>query len=111
MTFALAVLRYTELPVILSLGLRAITTSWVFLNLGFGFENCKIMDLDLDLDLIVKSETGFGFRNIKSAHLCYTAGLEITRMWTSSVDTTRQAATYAGEFVRLEVMSLGRLTR
>ena len=28
------------------------------------------MDLDLDLDLIVKSETGFGFRNIKSAHLC-----------------------------------------
>ena len=50
MTFALAVLRSTELPVILSLGLRVITTSWAFLtsdldriwiwklqNYGFGF--------------------------------------------------------------------------
>ena len=60
MTLGLAVLRFTKLPAILSWGLWAIATSWVFLT------------SDLDLDLIVKSETGFGFRNIKSAHLWYT---------------------------------------
>ena len=47
MTFALEVLRSTKLPVILNLGRWAITTSQMFFNLGYGFENCKIMDLDL----------------------------------------------------------------